>query len=141
MLRLLTKTAIGVGLLVATTSFAQMSHTHPAPSLAATKVSELDQQNTNFIRAAATGGMAEVTLSKMAEKSENPGVKHFTEKMARDHTAANAELTTTATEAGVEIPKTLDRDHQKPTTGYRVCTGRHSTSNTCGSWSTITTKR
>ena len=49
----------------------------------------------------------------MAEKSDNPDVKRFAEKMVRDHTAANKELTTIANETGVEIPKTLDTDHQK----------------------------
>ena len=57
--------------------------------------------------------MAEVAFSKMAEKSDNPDVKRFAEKMVRDHTAANKELTTIANEVGVEIPKTLDTDHQK----------------------------
>jgi putative membrane protein len=78
----------------------------------ATTVSKLDQ-DTNFIKEAAAGGMAEVALSKIATKSENPEIKLFAEKMVRDHTAASNELTTIANEAGVEIPKTLDRDHQK----------------------------
>jgi putative membrane protein len=56
--------------------------------------------------------MAEVALSKIATKSENPQVKLFAEKMVRDHTAANSELTPLATAAGVEMSKTLDRDHQ-----------------------------
>jgi Domain of unknown function (DUF4142) len=38
---------------------------------------------------------------------------HFAEKMVRDHTAANKELTAIATELGAEVPKTLDTDHQK----------------------------
>jgi putative membrane protein len=57
--------------------------------------------------------MTAVALSKIATKSENPEVKLFAEKMVRDHTAANSELTPIATAAGVEMPKTLDRDHQK----------------------------
>jgi putative membrane protein len=33
--------------------------------------------------------------------------------MVQDHTKANTELTAIATEAGIEMPKTLDTDHQK----------------------------
>jgi putative membrane protein len=115
MLRLLTTTAIGVGLLVASTSFAQTSHPNPAAGPAPTTVpgNRLDQQDASFIKEAAGGGMAEVTLSKMAEKSTNPDVKRFAEKMVRDHTAANTELTAIATGLGAEMPKTLDTDHQK----------------------------
>jgi len=114
-LRLLTNTAVGVGLLVASTSFAQTSHPNLAAGPAATTLprNTLDQQDTSFITEAAAGGMAEVALSKMAEKSENPEVKRFAEKMVRDHTTANTELAAIAAEAGAELPKTLDTDHQK----------------------------
>jgi hypothetical protein len=54
MLRLLTTTAIGVGLLVASNSFAQTSQPDPIPGPAATTVSKLDQ-DTNFIKEAAAG--------------------------------------------------------------------------------------
>jgi predicted outer membrane protein len=40
----------------------------------------LDQQHRNFIKEAAAGGMAEVALSMMATKSENPEAKRFAEK-------------------------------------------------------------
>jgi putative membrane protein len=101
-----TTTAIGMGLLVASNSFAQTSHPNLPPASAVTTISKLDQQDRNFINEAAAGGMAEVAFSKMAEKSDNPDVKRFAEKMVRDHKAANKKLTTIANEAGVEIPKT-----------------------------------
>src|SRR5262244_3298147 len=91
MLRLLT--TIGVGLLVASTSFAQTSRPNPATSPAETTVPKLDQQDSNFIKEAAAGGMAEVELSKIATKSVNPEVKRFAERMVRDHTSAGTELT------------------------------------------------
>jgi predicted outer membrane protein len=40
----------------------------------------LDQQDTNFIKEAAAGGMGEVAFSKMAEKSANPDVKRFAKR-------------------------------------------------------------
>ena len=70
MLRLLTTTAVGVGLLIASPSFAQTAYPNPATSPAVTAVPKLDQQDTNFIKEAAAGGMGEVAFSKMAEKSE-----------------------------------------------------------------------
>ena len=113
MLRLLTTTAVGVGLLIASPSFAQTAYPNPATSPAVTAVPKLDQQDTNFIKEAAAGGMGEVAFSKMAEKSENPDVKRFAEKMVRDHTKANTELTAIASEASIEMPRMLDADHQK----------------------------
>jgi putative membrane protein len=113
MLRLLTTTAVGVGLLVASPSFAQTTYPNPATSPAVTAVPKLDHQDTNFIKEAAAGGMGEVAFSKMAEKSENPDVKRFAQRMVRDHTKANTDLTAIAGEASIEMPKMLDADHQK----------------------------
>ena len=119
MLRLLTTTAVGVGLLVASPSFAQTTYPNPAISPAVTAVpkldqqEKLDQQDTNFIKEAAAGGVGEVAFSKMAEKSGNPYVKRFAERMVRDHTKANTELTAIASKASIEMPKMLDADHQK----------------------------
>jgi predicted outer membrane protein len=141
MLRLLTTTAVGVGLLVASPSFAQTTYPNPAPSPAVTAVPKLDEQDRSFIKEAAAAGMGEVAFSEIAEKSGNPDVKRFAEKMVRDHTKANTELTAIASEAGIEMPKTLDADHQKSTTSYTLCMGRISTGNICVSWLTITIKQ
>jgi len=73
----------------------------------------LSQRDETFIKEAGGGGIAEVELSKMAEKSDNPEVKRFAERMARDHTAANSELKAISAGLGAEKPKALDTDHQK----------------------------
>jgi putative membrane protein len=73
----------------------------------------LNQQDKHFATEAAEGGMTEVELSKIAEKSANPEVKRFAERMVQDHSAANAELTSIATNLGTEMPKALDAEHQK----------------------------
>ena len=57
--------------------------------------------------------MAEVELSKLAQKSENADVKSFADRMIRDHTKANQELTTIATGLGVDVPKALDPEHER----------------------------
>ena len=116
MFRLLTTTAIVAGGLIATLpAFAQTSHPNLSGGTAPATVPKetLSQQDRDFVQKAAEGGMAEVELSKIAEKSENPEVKRFAEKMVRDHSAANTELTSTASRLGAEMLKTLDAEHQK----------------------------
>jgi putative membrane protein len=114
MLRLLTTTALVAGLFASPAAFAQVSHPNAPGGTAPATVSKesLSQQDKNFIKDAAEGGMAEVELSKMAEKSQNPEVKRFAERMVRDHTEANTELARIVTGLGVEMPRTLDTEHQ-----------------------------
>ena len=118
MVRLLSSTAVAVvalGLVVAPAAFAQQSHPNTgaaAPPAAAAK-GTLSQHDKEFVKDAGMGGMAEVELSKMAEKSANPEVKQFAERMVKDHTAANTELMTLATGLGIEVPKALDTEHER----------------------------
>jgi putative membrane protein len=112
MLRLLTTTAVvAVGLIAAPPIFAQTGQPgHPAATSAK---DALDQEDKTFVREAAIGGMAEVELSKIAQKSENADVKGFAERMIEDHTKANEQLTSIASGLGVEMPKTVDSEHQR----------------------------
>jgi len=112
MLRLLTTTpVVAVGLLAAPPIFAQTGQFgHPAASSAK---DALDQEDKTFVREAAIGGMAEVELSKIAQKSENGDVKRFADRMIEDHTKANEELTSIAAGLGVDIPKALDSEHER----------------------------
>ena len=66
-----------------------------------------------FVKEAAAGGLAEVELSKLAQKSENADVKSFADRMVQDHTAANQELMTIATGLGIAVPKALDAQHER----------------------------
>jgi predicted outer membrane protein len=55
-----------------------------------------------FLQEAAQGGMAEVTLGKMAvAKAQNDAVKQFGQPMVTDHSNANAELKKLAESEGV----------------------------------------
>jgi putative membrane protein len=118
MIRLLTTTALfAAGLLLPPGSFAQTSQPN-APSRAApagtgTATVALNQEDQTFVKEAGIGGMAEVELSKLAQKSENADVKSFADRMIRDHTKANQELTTIATGLGVNAPKALDPEHER----------------------------
>ena len=60
---------------------------------------------------ASIGGMAEVELSKIAQKSENAEVKRFAARMIEDHSKANEQTASIAVALGVEPPKALDSEH------------------------------
>lgn len=72
----------------------------------------VDDRTQTFMKDAATGGMAEVELSKLAqERALNPRVKNFAEMMVNDHSAANNDLKTIAREKNVMLPENLGK-HQ-----------------------------
>jgi putative membrane protein len=70
-----------------------------------------DQQ---FISLAATGGLAEVELGRLAAQRAGRGsVQQFGERMVIDHGAMNAELAQLAQRKGMRVPITLDDAHQQ----------------------------
>ncbi len=69
---------------------------------AARTVSELDK---SFVENAGQAGMAEVKLGELAsQKSESPAVKTFSERIVKDHTAANEKLASIAKGLGLTMP-------------------------------------
>ncbi|QMU30103.1 DUF4142 domain-containing protein [Adhaeribacter radiodurans] len=73
-----------------------------------------NQSANDFMLKAASGGMMEVTLGKLAqEKASNADVKAFGQKMVEDHSKANAELKTLAASKNVTLPVELIAEHQK----------------------------
>ncbi len=67
-----------------------------------------------FVKMAASSGMEEVEVSKIATaKAKSADVKKFAEMMIKDHTKANEELKTAAKAAGIEVPAKLMDKHQK----------------------------
>ena len=67
----------------------------------------------HFVTEAASGGMAEVELGKLAsEKATSPEVKKFGERMADDHGKANDELKTLAQNKSITLPNALDAKHK-----------------------------
>jgi len=69
---------------------------------------------TDFMNAAAAGGMAEVELGTMAvAKAQNAEVKAFAQKMIDDHSKAGAELKQLATQKKVMLPPDVLPTHKE----------------------------
>lgn len=68
----------------------------------------LSGDDRSFMTEAATGGMAEVELGRLAaEKGQSADVKKFGQRMVDDHSKANDELKQLATKKGVTLPTDL----------------------------------
>jgi putative membrane protein len=67
----------------------------------------------SFMKEAADGGLAEVELGQLAgEKSSNPQVKEFGQRMASDHGKANEQLKQIASQKGVTLPTEPSAKHK-----------------------------
>jgi putative membrane protein len=98
------------GLFLSAATYAQQT---PRATSPATAKDTLNQEDKKFVQEAATDGMAEVELSKIAQKSENPDIKRFADRMVQDHMAANQELMSVTGGLGIETPKALDHEHEQ----------------------------
>ncbi len=84
----------------------------------------VDQGDSKFATEAATGGMAEVALGKLAlEKSTNSQVKDFATMMVNDHGKADAELMTIAKAKNITLPTDVDDMHKKKMDDLSKLTG------------------
>jgi putative membrane protein len=88
---------------------------------AATTVSAAD---TDFILAAAQGGLTEVKLGELAARNgTRDEVKEFGKMMVKDHTVINDDLRALATQKGVSLTDTLDAKHQEKLDKMAALTG------------------
>jgi putative membrane protein len=68
--------------------------------------SSLGGDDTDFVKKAAKGNLAEVEMGRLAvEKGATPEVREFGNRMIRDHSKANRELSALAASKGVDLPK------------------------------------
>ena len=66
----------------------------------------------DFVKDIASASIAEVELGRMAlDKAANPAVKKFAQMMVDDHTKANEELTTLASQNNIPVPSAPDDKH------------------------------
>ena len=72
------------------------------------------KDSTKFASTAAAGGMTEVELGRLAvQKGADPAVKEFGQRMIADHTRANAELKTVASQKNIQLPADLTSEQKK----------------------------
>jgi len=68
----------------------------------------------DFVKKAAVAGMTEVQASKLAvEKSTDPLVKRFAQRMIEDHTKAGEGLKAAAAREGLSVPSDMDAAHEQ----------------------------
>jgi putative membrane protein len=90
----------------------------------ANAASTVSMADTNFILAAAQGGMTEVKLGELAAvNGMRADVKEFGQMMVKDHTAINNDLKTLAMQKGVTLPDGLDAKHQAMADKMAALTG------------------
>jgi putative membrane protein len=116
MIRMLAMTAIvAAGLLSMPAVMAQTSPAAPpgagAPSASARNA--LSPKDKEFVDQAARGGLAEIDLAKLAQKSANPEVRRFADRMVTDHTEIDQRLAAIARADNVMMPSTPDIEHRK----------------------------
>jgi putative membrane protein len=75
--------------------------------------SKLPSGEERFMKEAASGGLMEVELGKIAaEKGSHQRVKEFGKRMQADHSKANAQLKKIASSKGVELPTEPSGEHK-----------------------------
>ncbi len=80
--------------------------------------------DTNFILAAAQGGMTEVKLGELATTNAmRDDVRNFGQMMVKDHTAINDDLKALAAQKGITLPDGLDAKHQAMVDKLTALTG------------------
>jgi putative membrane protein len=73
----------------------------------------LSSSDQKFVMEAAMGGMMEVELGRRAaQQGTSDAVKQFGQRMADDHSKANAELMTIASSKGITLPTDVDAKHR-----------------------------
>ena len=96
--------------IVAVLVSAALMGTLPAAIAAPKDQSKQDQA---FVDEAARGGKMEVDLGRLAEQNaSNPKVKQFGERMVKDHTSLNSDLSTVAKSVGLTVPTALSAEQQ-----------------------------
>lgn len=95
-----------------------------AVTAAQTGMSKLNAQDHAFVMDAAMGGLMEVELGRVAaQKGTTDAVKQFGQRMVDDHSKANSELMTLASNKGITLPSELDTRHKDELTKFSNMSG------------------
>jgi putative membrane protein len=85
----------------------------------------VDKDDAKFAVEAANGGMAEVSMGKIAQQNAtNDRVKNFGAMMVSDHTKANNEMMGLAKTKNITLPATENNDEQKMEADLSKKTGK-----------------
>ena len=80
---------------------------------AAAQVQLVSDQDREFVNKAATGGLAEVELGRLAaQRAARPSVRSFGERMVTDHGRSSEQLASLARSKGIEVPTALEPSQQ-----------------------------
>jgi len=89
-----------------------------------TAAAAVNADDRKFMMEAATGGMMEVELGRLAaQQGSSDAVKKFGQRMVDDHSKANEELMQLASTKGVTLPTELDAKHKSEVTKLSKMTG------------------
>lgn len=84
-----------------------------AKSTAKTKTAATTMSDSDFAKAAAEGGFAEIRFGELAEdKAANQAVKDLAQRMVNDHTKADDSLKSAAAKDSISIPAKLNAKDQ-----------------------------
>lgn len=118
-MKMRTATGLAVAFAVSSTLAAAQTPATPRPSQAPPAATHHDMKSSNmnadehFVMEAASGGMAEVALGKLAaDKASSAKVKDFGQRMVTDHGKANDELKSLASSKNINLPNSMDAKHQ-----------------------------
>ena len=85
---------------------------------------QLSSSDYKFAKEAACGGKMEVSLGKIAaQKSANPSVQQFAQRMVTDHTKAGAQLKDIVAKNGATLPDELTASEQKEVDRFNKLSG------------------
>ena len=94
-------------------SQSQPSAMNQSPDMNATPNGQTSPADKMFVTKALEGGMAEVQLGQLAQqKSNNPDVKQFGQRMVDDHTKLGDQMKSVAQQIGVKVPDAPSKKDQ-----------------------------
>jgi putative membrane protein len=115
----LARLALGLGLL----ALAQYTLVSARSADAPENLGQLSAADYKFATTAARGGMLEVTLGNLAQKSTTSAVKQLGRRMVDDHGKAGKRLTDLAAQKGAALPVGISDEQKKQVDGLSLLTG------------------
>ena len=91
----------------------------------AASAAQLSQQDQNFVKQAAQGGLEEIQSGQMAEqKGASQAIKQLGQTLVTDHTMMNEQLKQIAQQQGFTLPQSLSQDDRQEMQQLRNASGQ-----------------